>query len=294
VKMKPNMVAWRLLPIIMLLCLAACTPLTTPAAAPTAAPSPEDTARASPPAPATATSAPSPTATDPATSEPPTETPLPISNVCSPLEGISLSELSDPNLLKVPFQAPRPGQDDGHHGVDFAYWSRGDRTTMLGHPILSVLDGKVAAVISNRPPYGNVVIIETPLDRLPPGWGDTLPTPAPTVQPPGNVYCPADPYQPASSTDRSLYLLYAHLNQTPNLTLGQMVSCGQVIGEVGTTGKSVNPHLHLETRTGPSGATFSVMAHYDNAASEEEMRNYCAWRISGLFQIMDPMQLLSK
>lgn len=292
--MKLNMPTWGSLSLMMLLLLAACVPVSTPAVDPTAAPSPEDAARAetSTPPPAAATSTPSPAA--PVTRELPTETPLSLSNICSPLEGITLSELSDPNLLKTLFQAPRPGQDDGHHGVDFAYWSRGERTTMVGHPVLSVLDGKVAAVINNRPPYGNAVIIETLLERLPPGWLEAIPTPAPTVQPPGNVYCPADPYTSASSTGRSLYLLYAHLNQLPNLSPGQPVGCGQEIGEVGTTGKSVNPHLHLETRSGPAGAAFSVMAHYDNAASEEEMRNYCAWRISGLFQMMDPMQLLSK
>lgn len=286
------------LALCLLIFLAACAPVSRPLASPTTGPSSQSTAATATasvtntnPAPVrTPSSTPSPTA--PPTAAPAANTPLPVSSICSPLEGIELAELKDPDLLKTLFQAPRPGQDDGHHGVDFAYWSRGERTTMLGHPVLSVLNGRVAAVIKNRPPYGNAVIIETPLDRLPAGWLDVLPTPAPTVPPPGNVSCPADPYNPGEGTERSLYLLYAHLNQPTTLTLGQSVSCGGTIGEVGTTGRSVNPHLHLETRSGPSEATFLTMAHYDNAASEEEMRSYCAWRISGLFQLIDPMELL--
>jgi murein DD-endopeptidase MepM/ murein hydrolase activator NlpD len=154
------------------------------------------------------------------------------------------------------------------------------------------MDGRVAGIIRNRPPYGNAVIIETPLDMLPAGWKGPIPTPAPTVPPAGNLFCPPDPIHTGAGSERSLYLLYAHMNQTPNLTIGQAVGCGEVIGEVGTTGKSVNYHLHLETRAGPAGTQFASMAHYDNAASDEEMRNYCAWRVSGLFQMIDPLELL--
>ena len=74
----------------------------------------------------------------------------------------------------------RARNDDGHHGADFAYWTRGERTTMLGHPVLAVLGGTVAGVVQNRTPYGYAVIIETPLDALPPGWESLLPAPAPT------------------------------------------------------------------------------------------------------------------
>ena len=243
----------------------------------------------------TETPAPSPTALPSATPTRalPTATATPAAAVCSPLEGIQVEELGQPDLLKTLFQAPRPGQDDGHHGADFAFWSRGDRKSMLGLPIHSVLAGQVVGIIPNRPPYGYAVIIETTLEQLPPGWQDPLPTPAPTIMPATNLFCPPDPTQYANRPGRSLYLLYAHMNQPPVVTLGQAVSCGQVIGEVGTTGKSVNAHLHLETRVGPSGAVFEEMAHYDNAATEGEMRTYCTWRVSGLFQMLDPMDLLS-
>ena len=35
------------------------------------------------------------------------------------------------------------------------------------------------------------------------------------------------------------------------------------------------------------------MAHYDTSATQEEMRNYCLWRLSGAFQPFDPMLLLN-
>lgn len=42
--------------------------------------------------------------------------------------------------------------------------------------------------------------------------------------------------------------LYAHMQSLPNVTVGQSVSAGQVIGYVGTTGASTGNHLHFELR----------------------------------------------
>ena len=42
--------------------------------------------------------------------------------------------------------------------------------------------------------------------------------------------------------------LYAHQNQVPIVQEGQTVSKGQVIGYVGTTGRSTGNHLHFELR----------------------------------------------
>ncbi len=234
-----------------------------------------------------------PTAT--ATATQPPSTPTAAFALCSPLEGILIADLGKPDLLKTPFQAPRPGLDDGHHGVDFSYWSRGERKAMLGHPVQSVLSGQVAGVILNKQPYGNAVIIETPLQAIPQSLlqAVSVPTPAPTVPPAPALTCPVDPTNYTAQGGRSLYLLYAHFDKPPMVSVGSQVTCGQQIGVVGTTGNSVNPHLHLETRVGPSGARFASMDYYNAGASEAERATYCTWRISGLFQLFDPMKLFN-
>ena len=165
---------------------------------------------------------------------------------------------------------------------------------MQGHPVLAALGGTVAGVVQNRIPYGYAVIIETPLDALPPGWERLLPMPAPTAVPSDSLFCPTAPAESAPASEaRSLYLLYAHLDGEPLVVPGDQAACGQQLGVVGTTGRSVNYHLHLETRVGPAGARFATLAHYDNAATADEMGAYCAWRVSGLYQLIDPMGLLS-
>jgi len=218
----------------------------------------------------------------------------PAVSLCSPLEDIGLEELDQPDLMKNPFEMPRPGLDEGHPGVDFAYWSRGERVEMLGLGVKALLPGRTAGVIQNRSPYGYAVIIETPLEKLPPDWTNRLPIPAPspTTEPAPNLLCPPEPADTVYPAARSLYVLYGHLNRPPEPAIDQAVACGQTIGEVGTTGRSVNPHLHLEVRVGPSGATFTELAHYDNSATENEMRNYCTWRVSGLYHPLDPLALI--
>ena len=42
--------------------------------------------------------------------------------------------------------------------------------------------------------------------------------------------------------------LYAHMNSTPPVSVGQNVSQGDVIGHVGTTGNSTGNHRNLELR----------------------------------------------
>jgi murein DD-endopeptidase MepM/ murein hydrolase activator NlpD len=214
--------------------------------------------------------------------------------ICSPLEGISFSEL--PGLMTGDiFNPPLPGRDDGHHGVDFAFYRHNTLTTMLGLPVQAILAGRVAAVIADKIPYGNAIIIETSLENLPIQTSSTikLPLSEPTVIPDPRLTCPKEQNEPwQNAAGHSIYHLYAHLNKLPTLKIGDQVTCGQKLGEVGTSGNSINPHLHLETRIGPSEASFSSLGHYDPRLSEEERSNYCTWRVSGWFQMFDPMIIL--
>ncbi|HEX2980620.1 MAG TPA: peptidoglycan DD-metalloendopeptidase family protein [Anaerolineaceae bacterium] len=242
------------------------------------------------PIPATATATlPAPSATP----LPPTSTPEPQLELCSPIEHIPLERIGE--IVQGPMQTPHPGQDDGHHGVDFAFYRFDDLNGIEGLDINSVFAGKVVASIVDRKPYGNFVIIETPLDQLPPAWLDHLamPTPSPAMPlDPRMAACPAVLPSAPNGPGRSLYLLYGHFQEASPLQIGDQVTCGQTLGQAGNTGMSGNPHLHLEARVGPSGATFPAMNFYDTAATNEELGNYCLWRVSQVFQLIDPLNVL--
>jgi murein DD-endopeptidase MepM/ murein hydrolase activator NlpD len=206
---------------------------------------------------------------------------------------VSLADLG--KIVSNPFDLPAPGHDDGHHGTDFAYYRWGERVGMLGLPVHSVFDGQVAAVVVNRPPYGNMVILETNWSALPPGVRGLLGSPLPPTPRPGDIRltCPGFFSFPAGAAGQpSLYLLYAHMQEPPQLHVGDPIASGAQIGKVGTTGASVNPHLHFETRVGPPGATFPGLSHYIATATDAEMEGYCTWRVSGVFAMLDPLVVL--
>lgn len=161
-------------------------------------------------------------------------------------------------------------KDDGHHGLDLGYYTR-DGVNFTGTPALSALEGRIAAVIHDRPPYGNAVIVETPFEQIP--------THVIVAQ--------------SIPTGSSLYLLYAHLQNLRPLTIGQTIGCGEELAETGLTGFTGGPHLHLETRWGPPQESLESMAFYRADATTAELAAYERWRMSGTFVVFDPMILLS-
>jgi murein DD-endopeptidase MepM/ murein hydrolase activator NlpD len=196
-------------------------------------------------------------------------------------------------LVSNPFNPPQPGSDDPHQGVDLADRLPGSQVTLTGRIVQAALAGKVAGVIEDRFPYGNAILIESQLEWMTTSEAQALlPTPLATRRVNPALTCPeVDPPYPAG-TGANLYILYAHLEEPPSLTMGQMVGCGEALGAVGKSGNALNPHLHLEARVGPAQAQFFSMGHYDNRVSAEEMGLYCIWRVSGVFQLVDPLALL--
>ena len=210
--------------------------------------------------------------------------------VCSPLEEETIESLS--SIIVNPMVIPPIGRDDGHHGVDFAYYRRGERESIQGIEVYAILSGKVVSTLENNTPYGFTILIETPLLELSENLQEIL---MEIYQPvPDEIHyqgeCP--PINPPNTmVENSLYHLYAHLEEKPPYMQGDLIPCGTALGTVGSSGRSSNPHLHLETRLGPSGAEFGDMAFYETIYSEKQRADYCLWRMSGYYQLFDPFLL---
>ncbi len=193
--------------------------------------------------------------------------------LCSPLAVQPLETIAE--IITQPFMAPRQlddgtYKDDAHHGLDLGYYTR-DGELFTGTPVLSAANGRVAALIFDRPPYGNAILVETPFEQIP-------------------AHLVSAEKIPVGS---SLYVLYAHLQNLLTFDLQQEVACGEPLAETGLTGFTGGPHLHFETRWGPAGQTFDSMAYYHVETTEAERANYVLWRMSGTFRLFDPMILLS-
>ncbi len=219
--------------------------------------------------------------------------PAPEIGVCSPLQGYSYDDLQA--AISNPFKPPaRQGSDDPHQAVDLAVLQ--GTIALAGKPAYAVLPGIVATVIIDRFPYGHALLVETPLDALPVGWlaEIQIPTPAPTLGPHPSLTCPqSSDFWDRNSDRRSLYLLYAHFQEPVAYQVEDRVDCADQVGIIGQSGNALAPHLHLEGRVGPSGARFGSLAHYTGGIDLEEMSAYCAWRVSGSFQLINPLRILA-
>jgi len=238
------------------------------------APAPQAIAAAQPTAPRQyPTKTPPPIAVTALPSSTPTIPPTPAPAVCSPLAIQPLNKLK--YIITQPFILPRvmddgSYKDSGHHGLDLGFIVRG-KQLFTGTQVLSALDGKIASVVFDRAPYGNMVMVETPYEKIP-----AKVIKMHTIQP-----------------GESLYVLYAHLQNLQPLTIGQAVHCGQQLAETGLSGTTGGPHLHFETRWGPAGAVFPLMAFYQSGVTAEEMEYYTLWRMSGKYKLFDPFDLLN-
>ena len=117
-----------------------------------------------------------------------------------------------------PYGSTEGGAHDPHHGVEI--------NNASGTPVLAAADGTVyyagddtARKFSPWPGfYGNIVVLKHPLSGAP--------------------------------FDR-LYTLSAHLSKI-DVSIGQTVTAGEKIGEVGSTGTAFGSHLHFEVRVEPN------------------------------------------
>ena len=134
-------------------------------------------------------------------------------DITSPLKDITIDQLQ--SILSNPFQFPSKGKDDGHPGIDIAFYSFQNWTTINNHDVISIYPGKVAGIIHDRPPYGNAIIIETDINSLDVEERELLLSQYPDNPLQENIIlqCPEDFHQDRniSKNDLSLYFLYGHL-----------------------------------------------------------------------------------
>jgi murein DD-endopeptidase MepM/ murein hydrolase activator NlpD len=254
--------------------------------------SPAMTATTTPLPTETATPQPTPTITITPT---PTAMPL-ISEISSPLQDIELSDLRLITSYAYSFIYPfseGPDDDKNHPAVDLSFYKFKDWTTVVGHPIQAILPGKVVTLTNNVYPYGNSILIETPLSWLSPDLIDKMQIGKPYSLDEIAARSPCQPDQTRiswSQTDESVYTLYAHMQSPTTVKVGDEIVSGEVIGAVGATGHAVvgNEHLHLEVRVGPSNASFGTISEYISSATDEERYNYCIWALSEVFLPINP------
>ncbi len=216
-----------------------------------------------------------------------------IIKVSSPLIDFSMNDLA--NMISNPYHPPKQGSDGPHQGIDFSVMDPDLRIAVKGSGVRAILGGQVVMVMKDRFPYGNALMVETPYQEIPVEWAEKLSN----HSDPGlfgtstSLTCPAGWDQVENERQElSVYILYAHLQNPSEFKLGDQIGSGDGIGSIGDSGNALAPHLHIEMRYGYSGGLKGSMAHYDVSADEQEMSNYCRWRVSGWYRTIDPMEML--
>jgi murein DD-endopeptidase MepM/ murein hydrolase activator NlpD len=199
----------------------------------------------------------------------PWPTNTPVFELCSPLEYVALESL--PKVVSDPYRPPPMGSDARHQGTDFAYYRWNGTASIAGTQVRAVMAGRVAVAEADTFPFGNVVVIETHRETLPADLIERFNIPA----------------------DKTIYTLYAHMQDAPIVSLEQEVAVCQSVGKVGSTGNTNAAHLHLEMRFGPPGMSFVGFAAYRDGIPMQARDNYFMWSTSGIFLHFDPMLLLA-
>ena len=121
------------------------------------------------------------------------------------------------------FGAPAPGTGEFHLGEDWN-GSQGGNSD-LGEPVLAASNGEVTEV-GATPTLGDYIIIRHDL---------------------------LQPILYGGVTTTQVFTLYAHLDVGSGLvSVGDIVTRGDKIGEIGSTGSATEAHLHFEVRMGSS------------------------------------------
>jgi len=132
----------------------------------------------------------------------------------------------------------RTRADQYHAGMDFL--------AAAGSPVLAVVPGRVVLVglDANRPArnglngYGNCVIVQADY---------SLPPPARPLE--------GERTPPREGFASPFWMLYAHLQSSPPVSVGQAVQAGTLLGYVGSTTNGrfsgMGAHLHFEVRKRP-------------------------------------------
>jgi hypothetical protein len=123
-----------------------------------------------------------------------------------------------------PYGGTEGGTRDPHHGVEFYNASGTPVLAAAGGSVYFAGDDKTRLFAPTPNYYGNLIILKHKLPGTPFG---------------------------------TLYTLYAHLSKE-EVSMGQTVTSGQKIGEVGASGSAQGSHLHFEVRVDPTGYTSTL------------------------------------